>query len=96
MVEAFIIAAPADENRRSAIVIAASAVSGKCSLASIMSIVSKSVGLGGARLSKLSLRLAEAPGVLVHAPCAGEGVTLTKSAKLKFVPGVVGPKPRKP
>ena len=54
------------------------------------------------RLSKLSLRLAEAPGVrlatgvLVHGPWAGEGVTLTKSAKLKFVPGVVGSKPKKP
>lgn len=51
------------------------------------------------RLSKLSLRLAPVAGVLpatgvrVKAPCAGLGVTLTKSAKLKLVPGVLGPKP---
>lgn len=31
------------------------------------------------------------PGVLVHAPCAGLGVTLTNSAKLKAVLGVLGP-----
>ena len=28
----------------------------------------------------------------MKAPCAGLGVTLTKSAKLKLVPGVCGPK----
>lgn len=31
-----------------------------------------------------------------HAPCAGLGVTLTKSAKLNGMPGVVGAHPRKP
>lgn len=56
------------------------------------------------RLSKLSFRLASraaagvlpAIGVRFHGPCAGLGVTLTKSAKLKLVPGVCGPKPSKP
>ena len=60
--------------------------------------------VGGTSASKLSFRLASraaagvlpAIGVLVQCPCAGLGVTLTKSAKLKFVPGVFGPKPRKP
>ena len=65
-------------------------------------LVRRSSGLdvGGMRLSKLSLRLAPpvagvlpATGVRVNAPCAGLGVTLTKSAKLKLVPGVLGPKP---
>ena len=56
------------------------------------------VGLNvGGRKSKLSLRLVAVPGVLpatgvrVHCGCAGLGVTLTKSEKLKFVFGVVGP-----
>ena len=56
------------------------------------------------RVSKFNFRLASraaagvlaVPGVRVHGPCAGLGVTLTKSAKLKLVPGVVGPKPKKP
>ena len=57
---------------------------------------------GGMRLLKSSLRRAEAPGVRpatgvrLHGPCAGLGVMLTKSDKQKFVPGVFGPKPRKP
>lgn len=67
-----------------------------------------SIGLlvGGNSVSKLSLRLASraaagvlpaATGVRLHAACAGLGVTLTKSAKLKFeVPGVCGPKFRNP
>jgi hypothetical protein len=62
------------------------------------------VGLtaGGMSLSKSSLRRAEAPGVLpatgvrFHGPCAGLGLQLTKSAKLKFMPGVLGPKPKNP
>jgi hypothetical protein len=67
-------------------------------------ILRASAGLvvGGMRLSKLSFRRASfvagvlaAPGVR-HGACAGLGVTLTKSAKLKLVPGVLGPKPRKP
>lgn len=57
------------------------------------------------RLSKFSFRLASraaagvrpATGVRDHGACAGLGVTLTKSAKLKLVvPGVFGPKARKP
>jgi len=61
--------------------------------------------MGGRRVSKLSFRLASraaagvrpAIGVRVQGPCVGLGVTLTKSAKLKFaVPGVLGPNPRKP
>lgn len=60
---------------------------------------------GGTRLSKFNFRLASraaagvlpATGVLANDPCAGLGVTFTKSAKLKLVvPGVFGPKPRKP
>lgn len=58
--------------------------------------------VGGMRLSKFSFRLASfvagvlpAPGVR-HGACAGLGVTLTKSAKLKFVPGVFGPNPKNP
>lgn len=64
------------------------------------------VGLevGGSMVSKLSLRRASravagvlpAAGVRCHCACAGLGVTLTKSAKLKFVLGVCGPKPKKP
>ena len=54
--------------------------------------------------SKFNLRLASravagvlpAIGVRAHAFCAGDGVTLTKSAKLKLVPGVFGPKFIKP
>lgn len=52
------------------------------------------------RLSKFNFRRAPpvagvlpASGVRLNAPCAGLGVTLTKSAKLKLVPGVLGPKP---
>lgn len=65
-------------------------------------LVRRSSGLdvGGMRLSKFSFRLAPlvagvlpARGVRANAPCAGLGVTLTKSAKLKLVPGVFGPKP---
>ena len=60
--------------------------------------------VGGTIVSKLSRRLASrvvagvlpAIGVRAHAACAGLGVTLTKSAKLKMVPGVVGPNPMKP
>lgn len=54
------------------------------------------------RLLKSSRRRVEAPGVRLatgvrdHGPCAGLGVTLMKSEKQKFVPGVVGPKPGKP
>lgn len=51
--------------------------------------------VGGMSVSKLSLRRAvavlgvlPARGVRVHGACAGLGVTLTKSAKLKFVLGV--------
>lgn len=62
------------------------------------------VGLlvGGMRLLKSSRRRAEAPGVLpaigvrLNVPCAGLGVKVTKSPKLKVVPGVLGPNPRKP
>lgn len=58
----------------------------------------------GRSVSKLSFLLASraaagvlpAPGVRVQCPCAGLGVTLTKSAKLKVVPGVVGAKFMKP
>ena len=60
--------------------------------------------VGGTSLSKSSRRRADAPGVLpamgvrfCHAPCAGLGVTLIKSLKLKVVLGVLGPpKPKKP
>jgi hypothetical protein len=62
-------------------------------------LVRRSSGLevGGMRLSKLSFRLVPVAGVLPAAgvrlktPCAGLGVTLTKSAKLKLVPGVLAP-----
>jgi len=58
--------------------------------------------VGGTSLSKSSFRLASLAaagvrptlGVRENEPCAGLGVTLTKSAKLKFVPGVLGPKPK--
>lgn len=60
--------------------------------------------VGGMSVSKFSFLLASraaagvlpATGVRDQGPCAGLGVTLTKSAKLKLVPGVFGPKPRKP
>ena len=60
--------------------------------------------VGGIRLSKFNFRLASlaaagvlpATGVRDQGPCAGLGVTLMKSVKLKFVHGVLGPKPRKP
>lgn len=60
---------------------------------------SSGLDVGGMSVSKLSLRRVPVAGVLpaagvrANAPCAGLGVTLTKSAKLKLVPGVLGPKP---
>ena len=66
--------------------------------------VSTGLDVGGMTLSKFSFRLASrvagvlpATGVRENDRCAGLGVTFTKSAKLKLaVPGVFGPKPRKP
>lgn len=66
--------------------------------------VSTGLEVGGISVSKLSFLRASfaaagvrpAIGVRVQLPWAGLGVTFTKSAKLKFVPGVVGPKLRKP
>lgn len=61
--------------------------------------------VGGISPSKFSFLLASRPavgvrivlGVQDHVACAGLGVTLTKSAKLKLdAPGVLGPKPRIP
>lgn len=60
--------------------------------------------VGGMSESKLSLLLASraalgvlaVPGVLAQLPCAGLGVTLQKSAKLKFCEGVWNPKPNTP
>lgn len=65
--------------------------------------VSTGLLVGGMRLSKFNFRLASlaaagvllAMGVRLQDTCAGLGETLTKSAKLKFVPGVFGPKPKK-
>jgi len=66
------------------------------------------VGLpvGGSRASKFSFLLAEVATVGVFVifgvlgqcpcPCAGLGVTLQKSAKLKLVDGVFGGKPNSP
>ena len=73
--------------------------------ASLRAVLRVTFGLavGGARLSKLSLRRAElatkgvfaVAGVRRKAPCAGLGVTLQKSAKLKLLEGVLG-KPNRP
>ena len=61
--------------------------------------------VGGMRLLKSSRRRAEALGVLPATGvlpaigvrfCEINGLSLIKSLKQKFVPGVVGPKPKKP
>lgn len=62
------------------------------------------LAVGGKSASKLSLRLAElatrgvldVAGVFCQCPCAGLGVTLQKSEKLKLFEGVLGIKPKRP
>lgn len=68
-------------------------------------LVTSGLLLGGKRESKFSFLLASraaalgvfaVPGVLGQLPCAGLGVTLQKSEKLKFCDGVLNPNPKSP